>query len=242
MIEANNDPPTQSVFDVFLARPVAAPDLQQGRLIHLQWSAPQQGDRLVQFYVDGELAGYTLTSSQRESWLLIDACSHTQIEALAVAPGAVTKPMPDALGGVEPVTNPAASLVVMRDQTLPIDSVVQIAFDDPPAPDQTPLFAPSAPRGGFGAVFGEGGFGFDASTGPGLGLGQLGYGPLGTDGLALHWRHDGLDPGEHAIELTLRDARGSNLVDPLTLQTSITRLPEPPTDLSLSPDLTLTWT
>lgn len=58
---------TQQVFDLVLARPVDAPDLQHGRLIHLMWRAPEQGQRLVQFYLNRQLCGTSGSITQREA-------------------------------------------------------------------------------------------------------------------------------------------------------------------------------
>lgn len=235
------DNATQDVFDDVLARPVAAPALEHGRLIHVQWSAPEQGERLVQLYVNNALAGYTRDPREREAWLSCGIGRHHQIELLAVEPADVGVSCPALLVGAEPATQPTGSFALLRDESLPLDATLGVAIDGGQVVKRTALFAADTPRAGFGAVFGEGGFGYDASTGPGLGYGDLGYGPLGADGRALRWRDDTLSPGDHTLTISLNDADGRAVVPDLDLNLTIARLPEPPTDLTLDDNLQLTW-
>lgn len=234
--------PTQDVFDWVFARPVDAPDLQHGRLVHVLWRAPEQGDRLVQFYVNGRLNSSSQSPTDRETWLVLDPHLHHEIELLAVSPSCANRPLDESLGGAEPGTSPYASIALLRDYDLPVDATVRVAVDGQIAAEASPLFADDAARGGFGAVFGEGGFGFDASTGPGLGGGELGFGPLGVDGDTLRWRDDTLPAGDHTLCLSLSDAAGQPAALDLETGVSISRLPSPPTSVAMGSDLTLTWT
>lgn len=231
---------TQQVFDLVLVRPVDAPDLQHGRLIHLIWRAPEQGERLVQIYLNGQLSGASRSIIQRETWLVVDHEQHVQIELLAVNPRSATVDLASALMGVEPVTQPAASLTVLRDLSLPVDTTLSIEVDE--GLDRVALFSLGDARGGFGAVFGEGGFGYDASTGPGLSLGELGYGPLGSDGFALRWRDESLPRGTHTVNLLLENQPGHAAAQPLSLDLSVDRLPNSPNEVVLNDELKLTWT
>lgn len=233
---------TQEVFEHVLARAVAAPALEHGRLIHVQWSAPQQGNRLVQLYVNNALAGQTMEPQQREAWLICPIGRHYQIELIAVEPMDVGVSCPSLLAGPDPATQPSGSFTLLRDEALPIDATLSVDIDGGSGVERVPLFAADTPRGGFGAIFGEGGFGYDASTGPGLGVGQLGYGPLGTGGSALCWRNDALSPGDHTLTLSLADGDGRPATADLDLDLSITRLPEPPNGVALDANLQLTWT
>lgn len=233
--------PTQAVFERVLARPVAASAVQHGRLVHVMWVAPAQGDRLVQLYVDGQWAGVSASSAHREAWLVLDSHHPHVIELLAVDVRDGVTPMHQHLAGMHPAIAPAGSATVMRDLALPVDARVSAAVDAS-SPVKTALFAADSPRGGFGAVFGEGGFGYDTSIGPGLGRGALGYGPLGSDGDALRWRDAALHDGSHTLELSLQDAAGQLLSPALTLDFTIARPPAPPADVTLTPDLQLTWT
>lgn len=144
--------------------------------------------------------------------------------------------------GIEPDTQPAAALTILRDVSLPANAMLSVTIDGEPESAHVPLFSPGDARGGFGAVFGEGGFGYDASTGPGLGQGALGFGPLGSDGVALHWRDESLSQGSHTIDLLLEDQAGQPATPIQTLDLTIDRLPQPPVDVSLNEAFKLTWT
>lgn len=234
--------PTQAVFERVLARPVDAPDLHHGRLVHIMWLAPQQGDRLVQFYLNRRLSCNSRSTTQRDAWLIVDPDKHTQIELLAVCPAESSVDRSELLAGIAPATQPGASLQLLRDVSMPIASVVAIKPGSASVADRSPLFSPSDPRGGFGAVFGEGGFGYDASTGPGLGLGALGYGPLGTDGDALSWFNDALPEGVNTLALSLEDRTGQTRSQEQSVAIEIDRLPTPPDEVALNDDFQLTWT
>ena len=231
---------TQQVFDRVLARPVAAPDLQHGRLVHLMWHAPGQAQRLVQFYLNGRLSGASRSVTARDAWLMVDHDQHVQIELLAVCPASVSVDLSGLLAGVNPTSQPAASFSLLRDVSLPTGARVSVVDDAAGLNEQVALFEPGDPRGGFGAVFGQGGFGYDASTGPGLGLGGLGFGPLGSDGEALHWRSDRLAPGTNSITLSI-DSPASPPLDAV-LSLPIDRLPLPPSNVQFNDGLELTWT
>lgn len=241
MTEQISNIPTQDVFERVIARPVAAPALHHHRLVHVSWVAPQQGHRLVQVYTNGQFATRSTSVTQREAWLMLDGAIHQQIELLAVAPQSVAIDYSGVLEA-QALTAPAVSFAVMRDYAQPLAAVLSVEVDRMGDPDRIALFEPGDARGGFGAVFGQGGFGFDASVGPGLGLGELGYGPLGLDGRALRWRHDQLDPGEHTIDLTLGSPGGASTQVLASLDRFTSRLAEAPADFTLQPDLTLTWT
>lgn len=239
MSTTNPHNPTQQVFEWALARPVSSPDPQHGRLVHLMWHAPDQGQRLVQFYLNGRLSGASRSITQREAWLLVDHDQHVQIELLAVSPASAAVDLSGLLAGAIPPTRPAAVLSLMRDVSLPVDAQVAISVAEAGIDERIALFEPGDPRGGFGSVFGEGGFGYDASTGPGLGSGELGYGPLGSDSDTLRWRSERLPTGTYDIELVLESPSSPPRHTPLTL--SIDRLPTPPTNVQLNDDLQLTW-
>lgn len=233
--------PTQEVFERVTARPVFAPDHQHGRLVHLSWSAPQQGGRLVQVYDNGGWLGYSASPVDREAWLLLDAAVHHEIELLAVEPSDASISLPHWLAGVDPPTRTSARISLLRDTSLPFDSLLQATLDGQ-ATQATPMFAAETPRGGFGAVFGEGGFGYDASTGPGLGLGELGYGPLGIDGDALSWQDATSLPGPHVLTVGLINKEGDPVTGDLEIAFETVRLPDPPSNVTLHPNLLLTWT
>ncbi|MFN3167518.1 MAG: hypothetical protein ACE37H_10690 [Phycisphaeraceae bacterium] len=233
--------PTQAVFERVIARPVAAPSPQHGRLVHIAWSAPHQGARVVQAYANGRWTAVSASPTDRELWLVLDAGKHHEIELLAVDPIDAATPSQSLLGGIEPPTTPAVSVGVLRDPSLPIRARLHATLNAA-AGVSTRVCPPDAARGGFGSVFGEGGFGYDATPGPGLGAGELGLGPLGVGGEALRWCRDGLPAGEHTLRLEVRDEDGHAITPALDTHFTLTRLPDPPSGVALDADLQLTWT
>lgn len=233
---------TQDVFELVLARPVVTAAGDHGALVHLWWRTTEAlGERLVQVYVDGELADVTAEPTQREMWLLIDRAQGRRIELLAVDPAEAWRAQPESLVSWQPSVRSAAALALVRDEALPVDARVGVSVDGVLV-DEAVLWAGQDHRGGFGALFGEGGFGIDAATGPGLGNGELGMGALGADGSAWRWRRDDLAIGTHALTVTAHDAGGQEAAPPHVLEdVAVDRLPEPTTTPTIDPDFTLRW-
>jgi len=235
--------PTQSVFEVVLARPVDRSEGTDAQLVELSWRAPVQGARVVQAYVDGQLHDVTPWSDSRSMWLLLDRRHCHRIELLAVPATEATDvwmPRPDYLSGWSRSVQDTAALTLVRDQTLPVDTQIEVAVDDNRS-DVGALWPRDTARSGFGAVFGEGGFGVDAATGPGLGRGELGVGPLGSDGSRWRWRHTRLSEGEHIVTLTARNHHGEPVANALSRSVTIARLPRPPASVSTDEAFTLHW-
>jgi len=235
---------TQDVFEVVLARPVVVDGGEHPGLVHLWWSAPEQGDRLVQVYIDGELIDMSQDSSQREMWLMCDRSVPHRIELLAV-------PMTELnilrllhleqLRSWDPPVNSEISLALVRDEQLPVDTRVSIE-EAKLLIDEGAMWPAEEHRGGFGALFGVGGFGLDAATGPGLGVGELGMGPLGTDGAAWRWRRNDLAVGIHELDVITTDEQGLAVAQELALSPAVVdALPTQASTFSMDADFTLRW-
>ncbi len=241
----STDIATQDIFKVVLARPVTTEAGEHPALVHLWWSAPQQGDRLVQVYLDGELIDVTTDPTQREMWLMIDRGRPHRIELLAVPadePDQLWCRRPDRLASWNPGVQSAATVALVRDEQLPVDTQVTVSVDGE-ALDRGPMWPADETRSGFGALFGLNGFGHDAITGPGLGRGELGMGPLGTDGTAWRWQRGDLQTGSHDLLVTGTDAGGQTIADPVSIEgVLIDQLPPPPDTFTINSDFTLAWT
>jgi hypothetical protein len=235
--------PTQTIFDLVLARPIDRPGGEDGLLVHLWWRAPHQGERLVQVYVNDRLYDISLWSEQRAMWLMLDRRRPHRIELLGVSiddARGVWTPQPEHLQGWSPAVHDIGEVELIRDHTLPVDTWLKVEVDSQ-VMDEAAVWPADVSRSGFGAVFGEGGFGIDAATGPGLGLGELGRGPLGSDGDAWRWRHAGLSEGEHSLAVRAEDPRGRAVASPLNSTLTIERLPKPGRNVHVDADFTLSW-
>lgn len=231
--------PESSLFTRVLVRPVAADDALHGVLFHLWWSAPEQGSRVVQVYANGRLHEAVTDPAERERWLLFPAGRSVRIELRAVPIAEAW--VPRVLDTTDATPRDTAEVTLLRDPSVPVGAVVSVAVDDAPA-EQALLFGPRDARIGFGAVFGFGGFGYDAVTGPGLGRGALGLGPLGADGEPWRWRRDDLPAGAHGLTLSLANSEGQPLAQAEPVDIEIETLPPPPMHLFIDDDLTLSWT
>lgn len=235
---------TQDIFELVLARPLVHADGDDAMQVHLWWRAPQQGSRLVQVYVNDALHDVTAWPAHREMWLLLDRTQAQRIELLAVDPALVNdvwRPQPALLKQWSPGIADVAALSLVRDEALPVGTQVTVSIDGSEV-DRGPLWSSETTRSGFGALFGEGGFGTDAATGPGLGEGELGFGPLGSGGTAWRWRRDDLPAGAQAIELAVHELDGQSVLAPMTLPPhTLERLPAPAQGVRAEPGPVLRW-
>lgn len=235
---------TQDVFELVLARPTLRDGSEDEQLVHLSWRAPQQGDRLVQVYVNDQLIDVSDDPAQRDMLLLLDRTQAQRIELLAVAVAerdALWRPHVDALRGWSPRVRSGAAVTVLRDEMMDVDAQVAVVMDEQVL-DRGALWPADEHRGGFGALFGVGAFGFDAATGPGAGIGELGMGPLGADGSAWRWRRDPLPSGAHTLAVRLQSRDGQALADDSMLyDLDIDTLPREAAGLAISDPFTLTW-
>jgi len=233
-------PITQSVFELVLLRGINTATGEHPRLAHLHWRAPQQGRCLVQVYVDDELFDVSSDYAQREMWLPLDRSAQHRIELLAVDPqrADVWRAYPEALRTWQPDASARLHVALLRDEALPADTRLSFTLNDEPA-GCAAMWDAHAHRGGFGGLFGEGAFGFDAATGPGLGEGELGMGPLGADSAALPWRSAPLDAGTHTLRITAHDAAGRASSPALVHTATTSPLPAPPRALTVDQEFTL---
>lgn len=231
---------TQDVFELVLARPVVTSAGEHPRLAHLWWRAPLQGNRLVQVYIDETLYDVTHDAAVREMYLNLDRTRQHRIELLTVPaddPATMWRPQPDLLRGWQPKIASAAKIDLVRDENLPVDTQIIISLDGKDV-EYGPMWPPTEARAG---SWSEEGITYDGAFGLGLGVGELGAGPLGFDGTAWHWLRNDLDPGMHDAWITSVDYAGSPVSLPLNVSLLTEQLPSPVTGLSILATLGITW-
>lgn len=237
---------TQDIFEKVLARPVLAdtgePD---AALVHLWWSAPLQGDRIVHVFLDGQWADASEDPQQRELWLMCDRRQPHRIELLAgsvsEAGQALSREAASQLKSWNPPVQDFVEAQLLRDSHLPADTRVEVRVDGE-VQQTVPLWGDGDSRGGMGAIFGNGAFGDDQLTGPGLGMGELGAGPLGVDGEAWTFRQWHLPAGSHTLELQGVDAQGHMLTPSRLIPFEADSSPQPARSFEFTPDFKLIWT
>jgi hypothetical protein len=225
---------TQDVFELVLARPVMTPTGQHPKLVHLWWRAPMQGDRLVQVYVNDALYDATLDASVKEMFLVLDRTRQNRIELLAIPaddPQAIWRPQPGLLKAWQPAVSSVASVGLVRDIDLLIDTQLVVEVDGAVA-EHGPMWPATETR----AVPGD-----EDAAGLGLGVGELGAGPLGFDGTAWRWRRDDLDAGVHSVHLEAINHTGQAVAESVELTVAVEHLPDPVMDLSITPGFQLAW-
>jgi hypothetical protein len=225
---------TRDVFELVLARPVVSAGAQHARLVHLWWRAPMQGDRLVQVYVNDGLYDVTLDPTVRETLLVLDRTRPNRIELLAVMaddPQAVWRPQPALLTSWKPHITSDARVSLVRDIDLPVATQLVVSVDGA-ITNHGPMWPATETRSTPGD---------DTMTGLGLGVGELGAGPLGYDGNAWRWKRDDLAQGSQTVRIDALDHTGQAVADPLEFAVTIEQLPLPVIDLAISPGFELSW-
>ncbi|MEM1353380.1 MAG: hypothetical protein AAGC44_02085 [Planctomycetota bacterium] len=225
----SDNPPTR-----VLARPVV--ETPQTGLVRLSWSQPGTFTGRVQVYVDAELYNVTTAPADRALWLVLDPTTPHRIDLLAVDDAA--EAWTDHSGALR-VLSGQVRPVVTGDLRIPIGSALVAKREDGTTVSR-PMYRAGDDRPGFGARFGEGGFGYDLSIGPGLGRGALGFGPLGAGGEPINLRPQRLGPGSHTLELSLIGPDGV-MAEVGTLTAQSPELPAAPTAITFSPDGKLSW-
>lgn len=230
---------TQGVFELVLARPIVTAAGEHPWLVHLWWRAPLQDNRLVQVYVQDELYDVTLDPAVREMCLVLDRTRPNRIELLAVPADdseAIWRPQPDLLGSWQPAVSSGVSVVVVRDETLPVDTQLVVEVDGPGV-DHGAMWPEDQNRSDFDHILT-----FGDVAGLGLGVGELGMGRLGADGTAWRWHRNDLADGIHNVNVRAVDVAGLPVANPLLLQnTLIDSLPDPVSSLTMDPSFRLSW-
>jgi hypothetical protein len=231
---------TQDVFELVLARPVVTHAGEHPRLVHLWWRAPLQGNRLVQIYIDDVLYDVTFDPVVRNMYLMLDRSRTRRIELLAVPlgdPEAVWRPQPGLLKSWQPPVSSNAQLTLIRDETMPQDTQLVVSLDGKFVA-HGPMWPTTEPRSG---SLTQDGVVYNDACGLGLGIGDLGSGPLGYDGTAWRWGRNDLDPGYHDVRITSIDQSGFPVSVPLDVSVLIEQLPGPVTGFTISQPFGLSW-
>lgn len=232
--------PTQTVFDQVLLR--SAPPEAAGTCL-LSWQMNASAGYRVQVYINGRLHDTAVDAQQRQMWLHLDRSIENRVALLAVDPADRWTDHSDQLS-IDPPANSLAEFALHRDLALPVDAEVELSVDGQ-ATHRGPLWSALDTRGGFGGVFGHGEFGHDDLTGPGLGLGEFGAGPFGSDGAAWRWSTGRLTAGDHTIGVSVLDDAGRTVGEfdePRSI--TVDALPKPASAITFenSPTgLTLKW-
>jgi len=202
-------------------------------------------DEFHQVYVNGQYAGTTLDSQQRQLIVPVPTSleSPVRIEVFAVEAESAGIDFSEEL--VQPsINNGRIKLTLLRSQTLPIGATVNVYHDNGTGEiDYEQAFNDSPIRiwptwhdkTGFAmSEFGLGDFGYDAGAAIGFGKGLFGYGPFGLDVDTIVWTSPPLKAGTYLFAVKVRDQSGHESIPCETVPLSVTRAPRPAEKLRIS--------
>ncbi|MCP4609422.1 MAG: hypothetical protein GY845_11980 [Planctomycetes bacterium] len=179
-----------------------------------------QGEMFYQVYVNGQYAGATVDSQQRQLIVPVPSSfeSAVHIEVFAIeADQALTD------FSKELVSPPAVSgrvrISLLRSQNLPSDAAAEIYFDrgtgvidysQPLSNRAIKIWPAWQDKAGFGmSRFGAGDFGYDSAAAVGFGKGCFGQGQFGLDADTIEWTSPLLMAGVYKFGVKITDGAGN---------------------------------
>jgi len=218
---------------------VAAP-----RLALVKWRS-YWSDKFYQIYVNGQYAGVTVDSDQRQMVVQIPTSLKTpvRIEVFAVE---ANKADTDFSDEIDPSIGQSGRVRIslLRDQNLPISSTAQIYFDegsgeinyDNPLNDSPIRVWPVwQDKAGFGmSKFGVSDFGLDCAAAVGFGKGSFGRGQFGLDAEAIEWVSRPMQAGVYKFAVKITDEGGNESSTNETSQVTVTPAAKPAEQVSIS--------
>jgi hypothetical protein len=177
-------------------------------------------DVLFQTYVNGQLAGVTIHSDQRQLVVQapasFDAAVHVEIIAVSRTSAHID------FGNQLAETNSdrqRVTLTLLRSQGLPADARLNFYFDagsgemdynTPINPSPIPVWPCRQDKAGFGtAMFGTSDFGLDSAACIGFGKGCYGLGEFGMDADTIQWVSPILAGGTYRFGVVVTDEHGN---------------------------------
>ena len=202
-------------------------------------------DKFYQVYVNGQFAGVTVDSQQRQMIVQIPTSfeSPVRIEVFVVEPEHATK---DLSGEVESLLGQSGRVRIhmLRAQCLPIGATAQIYFDNGTGEidydkmfNDTPIriWPACQDKAGFGmSTFGAGDFGYDSAAAVGFGRGSFTHGQFGLDADTIEWTSPALCAGIYKFAVKVVDGTGNESSSSETGQVTVIPVPRPAEQISIS--------
>lgn len=202
-------------------------------------------DKLYLIYVNGQFAGATLDSQQRQMVVATPTSfeSAVRIEVFAVEPEQVNLDFSNEL--IRSATNSGrVKISLLRGQNLPIDATAEIYFDngtgeidyDKPLSDSPIRIWPAwQDKAGFAmGRFGVGDFGYESAAAVGFGKGCFGYGQFGIDADTIEWISPPLQAGVYKFGIKLFDKAGNQSSVSETEPITVTPTAKPASKLNIA--------
>jgi hypothetical protein len=199
---------------------------------------------LYQVYVNGQYAGTTVDSQQREMIVAMPTSleSPVRIEVFAVE---CEQGHIDFSGEIErpAVDSGRVRLSLLRGQDLPFGAIALVYYDggsgqiDYQNPVGLPIriWAAWQDKAGFGmSGFGSGDFGYDSAAAVGFGAGSFGQGHFGLDADTIEWTSPPLTAGIYKFAVKVFDQAGNESSVSETGLITVTPAARPAEGLSIS--------
>jgi hypothetical protein len=179
-----------------------------------------QGDKFYQVYVNGQYAGSTVYSQQRQMIVPIPSSfeSAVRIEVFAVKAEQVRRDFSNELAK-ESATSGRVRISLLRSQNLPMDATAEIYFDNgtgtvdysqPLNNGPMRIWPARQDKAGFGmSRFGHSDFGYDSAGAVGFGKGSFGQGQFGLDADVIEWTSPPLAAGVYKFGVKIKDGAGN---------------------------------
>jgi hypothetical protein len=202
-------------------------------------------DKYYQVYVNGQYAGTTVDSQQRQMIVQMPTSfeSSVRIEVFAVEP---EHSLIDLSSEIEssPGQRGRVRIDMLRDQSLPIGATTRIYFDNGTGEidynemlNDSPIrIWPSCQdKAGFGmSTFGAGDFGYDSAAAVGFGRGDFAQGEFGLDADTMKWTSPALLAGNYKFAVKVVDEVGNESDSSETGQVTLIPAPRPAVKVSIS--------
>ncbi len=179
-----------------------------------------QGDLFYQVYVNGQYAGTTIDSQQRQMIVPVPSSfeSAVRIEVFAVETEQAHADLSNELAK-PPVASGRVRIILLRSQNLPSDATAEIYFDNgtgvidysQPLSNRVIRIWPAwQDKAGFGmSRFGAGDFGYDSAGAVGFGKGSFGQDQFGLDADMIEWTSPPLTAGVYKFGVKITDGAGN---------------------------------
>jgi hypothetical protein len=214
------------------------------RIALVMWQSAWE-DKYYQVYVNGQYAGTTVDSQQRQMIVQIPTSfeSPVRIAVFAVEP---EHAFVDLSSEVEssPSQSGRVRIDMLRGQCLPTGATVRIYFDNGTGEidygemlNDSPIrIWPSCQdKAGFGmSTFGAGDFGYDSAAAVGFGRGNFAQGEFGLDADTMKWTSPALLTGNYKFAVKVVDGVGNKSNSSETGQITVIPAPKPAEQISIS--------
>ena len=214
------------------------------RVALVKWRSSLQ-DLFYQVYVNGQYAGVTLDSQQRQMIVPIPTSLElpVRIEVFAVEAEQANVDLSNELAR-PPVESGRVRMMLLRSQNLPAGATAEIYFDngtgtidyDNPLTDSPIRIWPAwQDKAGFAmSRFGVGDFGYESAAAVGFGRGGFGHGQFGLDADVIEWISPPLQIGVYKFGVKITDKSDRQSSASETEPITVTPAARPAEKLSIS--------